>query len=354
MEEVIIAEMEVFNLSYFLDFYSDSLQSKYDNQILCVSGFYKNKKGRAYSGFCYDELFDTTTKQSLTLKIDDRTRKGLNEGDNYTMSGYIKRDIKKNGSVNLCFQVAQVINHNKEEKLFKDEDFNLLKDRFNKGFEDVKEKLTDKIESGKKPNILIVTGSTSIVMADFYNQLGENNLFNIEEVKVNLSASESIIKYIDSNSSVIKKYDILVIMRGGGTGLEVFDDEKLCKKIIDLNTTFSTALGHEKDKPFLEKLSDKSFATPSAFGAFLNKISESRLKKIKFVESTRKEVEEKLDEIKELKSINKDITEMIISGANERDERMNSLIKKNSKLRTGLIFLVAVLIAVIGYLILSK
>jgi len=84
-------------------------------------------------------------------------------------------------------------------------------------------------------------------------------------------SSENIRDEVD----LIGKLDcsLLVFMRGGGSGLEVFDDMGLCRKTLETGLPFVSAVGHEKDKPALSKLADRSFSTPTAFGYFLRRLA---------------------------------------------------------------------------------
>ena len=58
-------------------------------------------------------------------------------------------------------------------------------------------------------------------------------------------------------------------MRGGGPGLEIFDDVAIAEASLLLKPILVTAIGHAQDDTLLQKLADKQFITPTALGNYL-------------------------------------------------------------------------------------
>ena len=66
-------------------------------------------------------------------------------------------------------------------------------------------------------------------------------------------------------SNEIKKYDCLCIIRGGGdkAGLYALNEYELAKLILSSPIPVITGIGHERDKTFLDEISNTSLPTPS-------------------------------------------------------------------------------------------
>ena len=143
----------------------------------------------------------------------------------------------------------------------------------------MEEILLDKILREEKPVIIVITGNSSIVGEDYKNQLIDPEYYIINEHLVNLSNASDIEKKLRQLSK--HDSDLIVVMRGGGSGLEIFNDVKLCQASLECSMPFATAIGHKEDVILLEKSADKGFATPSSFGSFLQKITEQYRSRIK-------------------------------------------------------------------------
>jgi exodeoxyribonuclease VII large subunit len=146
----------------------------------------------------------------------------------------------------------------------------MFRERMNMGFTNVENMLLDNLRKNEKTKIVVVTGNDSIVDRDFNKELGEmDSQYNVIFQRVNIMSSENIIDKIGS----IGKLDcsLLVFMRGGGSGLEVFYDIALCRKTLKAGLPFATAVEYEKDKPALSKLAERSFCTvcPKTQGIYI-------------------------------------------------------------------------------------
>lgn len=74
------------------------------------------------------------------------------------------------------------------------------------------------------------------------------------------------------------KYDVIAIARGGGAGVEVFENLNLAHTIANLSTPLITAIGHAEDKPFVQEAAEKSFTTPTLLGVYLRTAAEDVIK----------------------------------------------------------------------------
>lgn len=85
-------------------------------------------------------------------------------------------------------------------------------------------------------------------------------------------------------------YEVIVLSRGGGENLNIFNRPSIAEKACELKSLFVTAIGHKDDVTLLQKVADKAFITPSELGHFLNDIynhtiEEVQNSKAKLVES---------------------------------------------------------------------
>lgn len=94
-------------------------------------------------------------------------------------------------------------------------------------------------------------------------------LANCQHVETNFMQSD---RFIEDLLKVCRDpaIKVLVIARGGGSGLSVIGDSyEVATAILASGRAFYTALGHDKDVLLLDKHADQAFATPSVLGQTL-------------------------------------------------------------------------------------
>ena len=102
--------------------------------------------------------------------------------------------------------------------------------------------------------------------------------------------------------------DILVIARGGGDlEFETINKPELAEACLNLKPFLVTALGHKVNIPLLERIADKKFITPTAFGQYLKEIYNTTIEeltqsKAKLVNDITKQLKTVYD--KELQNLN--------------------------------------------------
>ena len=67
--------------------------------------------------------------------------------------------------------------------------------------------------------------------------------------------------------------DIVAIVRGGGSRLEVFDSFDLANMVLDTRIPVIAAIGHDEDDTLVKQIADKAFSTPTAFGNYLREMA---------------------------------------------------------------------------------
>lgn len=189
----------------------------------------------------------------------------LNEGDNIDVSG--KLDYYP-GNGRLSFIIDKIDNFKGIGELNKKYD-KIKKDFEQKGYFDKKNKFTlPKIIK----NILLITSKTGAAIQDFFFALENNNSkleYDVIDVAVQgINCPKDIIKQL---SILDKKYDLVVITRGGGSfdDLFGFSQPELIEFIHTFNQPVLSAIGHQVDTSLLDLVADVSSPTPSLAAQFI-------------------------------------------------------------------------------------
>jgi len=124
-------------------------------------------------------------------------------------------------------------------------------------------------------NIGLITSKNGAAIDDFRKNLRKINLkIYFYDVRVEgIQAPEQIIKAIDYfNQKLANKIDVLVIIRGGGSleDLQAFNNEEVVRKIFSSKIPVITGIGHERDIPLSNLVSDLSVSTPSFAAQVIN------------------------------------------------------------------------------------
>lgn len=131
--------------------------------------------------------------------------------------------------------------------------------------------------------IAIISSETAAGYQDFINQL-ENNSFGFRfytklfpATMQGLKTEESIIHALDQIYNYEDFFDIVVIIRGGGSqaDLNSFNTHLLATNIAQFPLPVLTGIGHEKDESIIDIVAHKKLKTPTAVAEYiLEKTSE--------------------------------------------------------------------------------
>jgi len=238
-------------------------------KTVAVRGIFGMKGPKIYSGYYYDELKDEIGDQSLTLKVTPSIRDQLIPDGICTLKGYLTRNIKKYGAIQITFVATGVVCQEERtvdpEVLRRQE---VLEQHQQKVLPDPRWDIKSSIVQGTEPKIAVIYGEAGIVDQDVTSAIGTAlDHYDVTTHRGKFSSPEAIItllRHLDSEG-----YDYIALIRGGGSGLEVFDDLNLAATVVAMQTPVLTALGHEVDHPFIERVACRAFITPTAFGAWL-------------------------------------------------------------------------------------
>lgn len=255
-----------------LSLYANSLSSTLDGQIIDLEGFYFDNQGKLYGKYYYDEVVSKDKKNRITTQFTNAIKTQLVSGQYYKLQGFMTKSnaLDNDSRLKVFFTTTKVLKLEKEVQLVTKVEYDIMRSRFDRDFPFIQDILLEKIEKDTKPKIDIIIGVQSTSEDDYSNQLVDRNYYNIRHHKCNLSSEIGVIEFL--NTYDFKDSDLLVFLRGGGSGLEVFDHIELCKTAIELSIPFVTGIGHDADRTLLEKVSDRGFSTPTSVGVFLQKI----------------------------------------------------------------------------------
>ena len=189
----------------------------------------------------------------------------IKDGDKIVVEG--KLDFY-GGNGSISFIIDKLIKHGGEGELFK------LYQKYKKEFEDKGYFLQDKkLPISKKiEDILLITSEQGAAIQDFIYAIDNN------KSKLNYDIIDAPVQGIDCPRIIIqklnkidKKYDIIVITRGGGSFEDLFGFSKpeLIELIFKFDQPVLSAIGHQVDNSLLDLIADISSPTPSLAAQYI-------------------------------------------------------------------------------------
>jgi len=130
--------------------------------------------------------------------------------------------------------------------------------------------------------VAIISSGTAAGYGDFCNQLAENShgysfrtrLF--PALMQGAGAEESILAALDSIYAEYDKWDVVVIIRGGGatSDLSCFDSYPLALNVANFPIPVITGIGHDRDQTVLDHVANTRVKTPTAAAELLISVME--------------------------------------------------------------------------------
>jgi len=252
--------------------FNAALQNLTERELLPIKGIYQFVEGINYGGFFYDKLKDEATDKSIKLLVPALLRKDLKNNTTIEIYGYISRKLDNYGRIELQIVITELIEQRANK--FSDEDFKkivLLNRKTEIGFKDLDSLIKKKIFDQQSISVHIIMGKNAIIDNDIKKQLSEGiALYNIEFHRVSLTTPLEITSKIASLDSY--GADVICLSRGGGDNIEIFDKPEICEAALNRKSIIASAIGHADNITLFEKISDKKFTTPTAFGQYLKEI----------------------------------------------------------------------------------
>ncbi|RYZ53600.1 MAG: hypothetical protein EOP49_07030 [Sphingobacteriales bacterium] len=258
--------------SAILNLFNNALQVAQAKKLIRLKGIFVPGKGSNYNGFFYDCIRDESSDAQLTLLVPALMRPELSPGKTISFWGYItKRVVNNGGRIEVQVVVSELLEQVQNKYSEKDfEALELQKKKAALGYRDVTSFIKTAITEEKPPVIRVLIGNSAIIDSDIKHQLRESlGYYKITFHRINLSSEPDIIRAVQQHSI---DTDILVLSRGGGENLEIFNRINIAAACLSLKCYLVTAIGHKEDITLLQQVADKSFIVPAAFGQYLNEL----------------------------------------------------------------------------------
>ena len=179
----------------------------------------------------------------------------------------MKKDIRFDGVIEPVFHIAELLAKVDTSKDAMQAE-QLVTQKLVQGQKDVETLFLNKLRHAQRPRLMLVYGVTSIVAADVAEALGTARAYyDIQEQRINIQDEQAILGTLNHFKDA--DYDAVAFVRGGGPGVEIFDQISIAKAALDVRPVLLTAIGHAQDFMLLERIADKRFTTPTALGAYL-------------------------------------------------------------------------------------
>jgi hypothetical protein len=246
----------------------NSLTSPMLNQLFHVKGIYRPGKGVNYNGYYYDILKDEHGDTNITLILPIALRHKVKEGQLIEATAFFnKRQQPATARIDLTLTVTELLS--RHEKIVDDKEqeaLELIQRKAHAGYKDLTAAIKRKLYMQQPVHITILIGQSAIIDKDITHQLRDAApAYQVDFVRINLSQPAEII-------TRLREYDrgeILILSRGGGENIQLFNNIDIAKTALGLKSVFVTAIGHHDDEPLLQKVADKAFITPTSLGQFL-------------------------------------------------------------------------------------
>lgn len=125
--------------------------------------------------------------------------------------------------------------------------------------------------------VAVISSATAAGYGDFCNQLADNEYgfkFRTQlfpAVMQGEKVQQSVINALEAVNAQADNFDVVVIIRGGGSTADLsgFDTLALAENVANFPLPVITGIGHERDKSVLDVIACVSQKTPTAVAAFL-------------------------------------------------------------------------------------
>lgn len=125
--------------------------------------------------------------------------------------------------------------------------------------------------------IAVISSATAAGYGDFCNQLANNEFGYSFSTRLYPSlmqgeqVEQGIIAALERIYEDIEQYDVVVIIRGGGSAADLsgFDTLSLAENVANFPLPIITGIGHERDNTVLDEIACVSLKTPTAVAAYL-------------------------------------------------------------------------------------
>jgi exodeoxyribonuclease VII large subunit len=251
-----MSEIVPYNPSSLVNIFNNALNAESTKKLFRIKGMYVPGKGMNYGGLFFDSLKDEYSEATITLIVPALIRADLKAQQLIECSVYLTKKVQLNGArIELQVNVTEV--HSQEKSKLTDDQikaFELLQRKVAAGYKDVDAFVKSKIIQQRTIKIVIIIGKTGIIDSDIKYQLKEAIAFyDFKFIRVSLTSESEIIQALEGNDG---NADLLVVSRGGGENMNIFNSPAIAEAAINLGSYFITAIGHREDDSLLQKIAE--------------------------------------------------------------------------------------------------
>lgn len=313
--------------------FRDQLQTPL--RVVYIEGIYiQNTKSENYGGYFYDILKGQNDTFEMTIIVPLSIRDKLKNGTLVQFAGTVSKEVRSRCIIELQFRVTRyeildedVISDQQKELIM------LQAKKAAKGYKNVDMVLESLLFKGIRPQVCLLFAANSLTSADFQAgvEAASSHIDFFHEQVTFTQIDNFIRKLIELDR---KKYDVLAIVRGGGSGIkETFDNPELAKMLISIVTPIISGVGHPEERPFIAKIADKDLKTPSLLGTYfkdiVNAVTAQREKsKAVLIDQVKKQY---IERINSAEKQNKELQDKIIV-LNKNAEEIQKLYKEQNSL----------------------
>ena len=251
---------------------------KTSNIPVVIEGVYNMVGSHAYNGgiWWYDEIKSQFDNSKLKAMVPTGIRNQLNQNDVVQLSGTISKTINDyDGKIELLLRVSSLVG--KQVNVISDEEMHrlqLLQKKAAVGSKPVDSLLESILYSDeRKPRVALLYAENSVTDKDFQAGIqAASGRIDFKEFRKPFSDVAGFAQQINEIDQM--GFDVVCVVRGGGSGLEVFDKPEMAMPLLNMATPTITAIGHDVDSPLACKVADRNVSTPSILGQFFKDLVE--------------------------------------------------------------------------------
>ena len=192
-----------------------------------------------------------------------------------SVGGVLNRSISSKGYIQIILKVSR-IEIVKEQAIDEAEikRMELRQKKATVGFKNVDSILEGLLFTDNRPKVALIFAATSITLSDFEAGINATkSAIDFEEYRANFSNVSELIGLLHKIDG--SGFDVIALVRGGGSGIEKLDDLSVLEAIVGLKTPIIAAIGHVEEKLFIKQLVDKAAPTPNGLGQYFSEMVES-------------------------------------------------------------------------------
>lgn len=345
--------IEIYKPSEIIGIFNSILAKQSENaRVVYLRGIYLSSQKQGNWTYCYDILKDEDSQEELTLQITHKQRETLKNGNLVSVGGVLNRSISAKGFLQIFLKVSRI--EVVKEQAVDEEEIKRIELRQKKatiGFKNVDSVLEGLLFTDSRPHVALVFPTTSITMSDFQEGINAaKGAVDFDEHRVNFSNATELTTLLERLDG--QDYDVIALVRGGGSGIENLDNLKVLESIVNLNTPSIGAIGHVEEKLFFKQLVDKTAPTPNGLGQYFSEMVErvnekKNHSKAVLTEQIRKQFKQQIeaeqkqnkdlqDKLKSLTETQKKSAEAQKEATKKQNEQVQATQKQNKELQDKL------------------